>query len=303
MAESDRGSGESAAYQSNPQMHKHFTGASMRSTLKANILASALTLFLIMPLLGHADSGCEFAPPRSLKAHPASTSAEEGQIPPYRNRLSKESATEVRAFHVRQQQPGDSVQEQADGSERHFNLMQRQVVCGKSRDVLMLKISERTSENPNVSQAFTALKAMAMMGMHSEAEYQQAVAQYGATLKAYFRRVNSPDGGSADEGRLILDKYHKQEKQQRGQSAPATSQDKQQAAELRSKMQEMKARGDIAGMMQMAQQFQGGGQGDARKQQGQQEMNRDLWSLWMQCLKEMREAAYFSRLDYSSVQE
>jgi hypothetical protein len=64
----------------------------------------------------------------------------------------------------------------------------------------------------------------------------------------------------------------------------------------------MKARGDYAGMQQLALQYQGKVQGDSRVQQAKQEMDRDMWPFWIQCLKEMREAAYFTRLDYDSIQ-
>ncbi len=65
----------------------------------------------------------------------------------------------------------------------------------------------------------------------------------------------------------------------------------------------MKARGDIAGMMQMAQQFQSGGHGAPSANQGKQEISHDLWPLWLQCVKDLHAAAYPSRLDYNAVQD
>jgi hypothetical protein len=67
-------------------------------------------------------------------------------------------------------------------------------------------------------------------------------------------------------------------------------------------MQEMKARGDIAGMMQMAQQFQGATKGETANQAAG-EMNRDLWPLWSQCLQDMHAVAFRTRLEYSAVKE
>lgn len=267
-------------------------------------VAAIFATLLLLPLPAYADGSCELiAPAKPLKPHPGSVAASDGMSPPYLNRLSKQGLPEIRKAYVGQQQPGDFFQEKAENETRTLALFQRQAACGKTRDVLALKISERTADNPNASQAFGALKAMTLLGQHSEAEYQQVLKRYGLTLKAYFRTVITPEGKSVDEGRLILDRCRKQEAQQRGQTTPATAANKQQSKEMRAQMQEMKARGDIAGMMQMAQQFQSSGRGDAAANQGKQEMNRDLWPLWLQCVKDMHAAAYLTRLDYTAVKD
>lgn len=262
------------------------------------------TVAMILPLLAYADGGCEFiASARPVKAYPGSVAASDGMTPPIKQRLSKQGINSIRNAYNGQLQPGESLQEKADSEIRTLALIQRQSACGQTRDVVALKISERAAENPHASQAFTALKAMTLMGQHSEAEYQQVVTQYGLALKAYFRSIAGPDGQLVDEGRLILDRCRKQEAQQRGRFAPATSADKQQASEMRAKMREMKARGDIAGIAEMAQQFQNSGRGNAAANLGKQEMNRDLWPLWLQCVKDMHAAAYLTRLDYSAVRD
>lgn len=266
--------------------------------------SATLATILLLPLLAHADSGCELIPAaRPVRAHPGSVAASDGMTPPYRHRLSKQGMADIRNAYAGQLQAGEFFQEKAENDARTLALFQRQAACGQTRDVLALKISERTADNPNASQAFGALKAMTLLGQHSEAEYQQVLTQYGLALKAYFRSIAAPEGQLVDEGRLILDRCRKQEAQQRGQTTPATSADKQQASDMRAKMQEMKARGDIAGMMQMAQQFQSGGRGNAAANQGKQEMDRDLWPLWLQCVKDMHAAAYLTRLDYSAVRD
>ena len=267
-------------------------------------VAATLATILLLPLSAYADGGCEFiAIARPVKAHPGSVAASDGMKPPLRNRLSKQGLTEIRNAYAGRLQAGDFFQEKAENETRTLVLFQRQAACGQTRDVLALKVSERTTDDPNASKAFGALKAMTLIGQHSEVEYQHVLTQYGMALKGYFRTVAMPDGQLIDEGRLILDRCRKQEAQQRGQPAPATAANKQQAGEMRAKMQEMKARGDIAGMMQMAQQFQNGGRGDAAASQGKQEMNRDLWPLWLQCVKDMHAAAHLTRLDYSAVQD
>ena len=266
--------------------------------------SATLATILLIPLLAHADGGCEHIPSaRPVKAYPGSVAASDGMPPPFQQRLSKQGMADIRNVYAGQLQTGEFFQEKAENEARTLALFQRQTACGQTREVLALKLNERTADNPNASQAFGALKAMTLLGQHSEAEYQQVLTQYGLALKAYFRSIYAPDGKLIDEGRLILERCRKQEAQQRGETAPATSAEKQQAGEMRAKMQEMKARCDIAGMMQMAQQFQSSGRSNAAANQGRQEMDRDLWPLWLQCVKDMHTAAYRTRLDYSAVKD
>lgn len=266
------------------------------------LFAIATAAIMLLPLSASADGGCEFIPAaKPVKMLPGSVPASDDQPPPRRERLSKQRLPDIRNSYARLLAPGDSFQEKTSPETRTLILFQRQAACGTTRDVPALKISERTADNPNVSKAFTALKAMTLLGQHSEAEYQQTLSRHGSALKAYFRTVPAPDGQLIDEGRLILDRCRKEEAGQRGTLAPATSADnKQQARELRARMQEMKARGDLAGMMQAAQQFQNEGRGNAAASQGKQEMNRDLWPLWLQCVQDLHAAAYLTRLEYSA---
>ena len=266
----------------------------------------ARTAALLTPLLltqaALADSVCEFPPPLPLKAYPVSVAASGRQEAPNRTRLSKEPLEEIRRAYESHGTAGDSYQERTDGDYRSFSVFQRQTACNQTRNVLALEISERIGDNPNVSHAFGALKSMVVMGMHSEEEYHDAEKRYGTALKAFFREVSAPDQSVADEGRLILERCKREEKQQRTQFATPSTSDRQQASDLRKKMQEMKARGDIAGMMQMAQQFQGATKGETANQAAG-EMNRDLWPLWSQCLQDMHAAAFRTRLEYSAVKE
>ncbi|MEI7638014.1 MAG: hypothetical protein WCJ37_11965 [Syntrophus sp. (in: bacteria)] len=252
-----------------------------------------LLMSLLVPYNGLADEGCEMPPPQKLTAYPGSVSTVEGQTPPYRDRLAKPRLVEVKSYY-----PDTSVEEAADSGIKTVKLYQRISACGKTKDALLLNIQARTNDDPNVAQAFTALQGMTMMGLRSPAELKQAKSQYGDVLKAFFRTVNTKEGGSEDEGRMILNKYLKLEKQQRNQPARGASQDKERAAEMRKKMQAMKASGDYAGMQQLATQYQGRAKQDPSVQQAQQEMKRDLWELWIQCLQEMKAVAYYTRLSY-----
>jgi hypothetical protein len=252
-----------------------------------------LLMSLLAPYKGLADGGCEMPLPQKLTAYPGSVSAVEGQTPPYRDRLSKARLAEVKSYY-----PGIIREESRDSGIHTVKLYEQISACGKTKNTFLLNIQARISDDPNVTQAFTALQGMTMMGLRSHAELNQVKKQYSDVLKAFFRTVNTEEGGSEDEGRIILNKYKKLEKQQRNQPAKGTSQDKQRGAEMRKKMQAMKAAGDYAGMQQLAMQYQSKAQQDPGVQQAQQEMKQDLWDLWTQCLQEMKTAAYYSRLSY-----
>ena len=254
-----------------------------------------LLIWLLIPCSGLADEGCEMPPPRKLNAYPGSVSAVEGQTPPYRDRLVKARLSEVKSYY-----PGISTEEGTDSGIKTVKLYERISACGKTKNLLLLNIQVRINDDPNVTQAFTALQGMTMMGLRSDSELKKAKSQFSEVLKAFFRTVNTEEGGSEDEGRMILNKYKKLEKQQRNQTAKGSSEDKQRGAEMRKKMQALKATGDYAGMQQLAMQYQGKAQQDPGVQQGQQEMKRDLWELWTQCLQEMKAAAYYTRLVYEN---
>ena len=68
-------------------------------------------------------------------------------------------------------------------------------------------------------------------------------------------------------------------------------------------MKELKAQGDIAGMMALAQnskKFQGppAGMEEAAKM-ADEDRNRDTWDIWVKCLKDTSVASYRTRLEYS----
>ena len=69
-------------------------------------------------------------------------------------------------------------------------------------------------------------------------------------------------------------------------------------------MQELKAKGDIAGMMQLAQnrkEFHGppANQREAMNL-AMDDRNRDTWAIWLKCLQELKSAAYTTKIEYGS---
>jgi hypothetical protein len=166
----------------------------MRKVHFVESIVVAFVVSVLMSSVGFSDEGCGLEPTRKLVPYPGSISSIDGQTPPYKLRLSKDRQSDVKKYYSQQKQQGVFMQEQNDNGFKTENISHRKAACGKPTDALLLKIMERTSDEPSVSQAFVAIKAMMTMGMHSDAEYQQAVKQYGATLKAFFRTVNMPDG-------------------------------------------------------------------------------------------------------------
>ncbi len=72
------------------------------------------------------------------------------------------------------------------------------------------------------------------MGEHSEARITDAMNQYGAALKAFFRTINTPDGGQANEG-ADPRQIRKLDKHQRGTGPCANAAGQTAAAEMRRK--------------------------------------------------------------------
>ena len=147
--------------------------------------------------------------------------------------------------------------------------------------------------------------------MHTEAELQAAETAYGEVATAYYRTVQDPQTGKTiNEGELIVKRAHKAahpneaQLKEAGKQNKVSDEEKAAAQEVKRQMQELKTKGDIAGMMQLAQsrkEFQGP---PANQQQAMQlamaDMNRDTWPIWINCLQELKAAGYATKIVYSS---
>lgn len=270
-----------------------------------NLFAVAALCFAVQgPGRLLADGGEEILLPHSMPVYPGSVQVDEDNS---LNRLTKDSLAAVRKYFEANLQPGDSIKAFTEDGEAGFNVMYTKKVGSRNLTVLQVRVAARTEKRPP-HQAFGELNAQVSAGRHKEPELQALLKEYGEIDLAYFRRGAA--GGRGDEADQILSAAHKQAHPDEarlkaaGKKNKVSADDKAEAKELKKKMKELKAQGDFAGMMALAQsnkKFQAppAGQMEAARLAAE-DRNRDTWDLWVGCLKETRAAAYRTRLEYAS---
>jgi hypothetical protein len=221
-------------------------------------------------------------------------------------RLSKDGLAAAQKFFEMRLKPGDKVKPFSGDGEAGFDVTYTKKVGSRELTVMEVRVTARTEKRPP-HQAFGELGAQVSAGRHEEAELKAIEKEYGEIDSAYFRRAAGQNG---DEAAALLARAHKQahpdedKLKAAGRKSKVSDEDKAEAKELKKKMKELKAQGDFAGMMALAQsskKFQAppAGQAEAAKLAAQ-DRNRDTWDLWLNCLKETKAAAYRTRLEYSS---
>lgn len=212
--------------------------------------------------------------------------------------LTKDSVEEVRQFFESTRQNGDRV----DPVEPTGSTAYQLVYAGPEvqRPVLLVGFEEKKPDT-NIHPALGELKAQVMMGKHSEQEYQLLENQYKRLHLSYFKDVDDGQGGVVSEGEKIYKETYAQVHgaTKAAMKQPPTQSQKSEAAALKQQMQEMKAKGDIAGMMQMAQKFSHSPGQTAPGATAMQAMQADTWDLWVRCLRDMDAVAYRTRIHYS----
>ncbi|MCM2268405.1 MAG: hypothetical protein NDI60_11615 [Elusimicrobiales bacterium] len=219
-------------------------------------------------------------------------------------RLAKDDLGAVRKYFEGQLKPGDSIENFSEDGEAGFKVLYTKKLGARNQTVLEVRVAARSEKRPP-HQAFGELFSQVSSGRHTRAELTALEKKYGDIDSAYFRR-----GGEGGEDKIILARAHKQAHPDEGKLKAAgrrnkvSDADKADAKEFKRKMKELKAQGDMAGMMALAQsknKFQAppAGQLEAAKLAAE-DRDRDTWDLWVKCLEETAAAAYRTRLEYSS---
>lgn len=256
----------------------------------------SLLFLCLLSLAGNplaADGGAEeLLAPRPL---PAYAKAVPAVATDRRVVLTKDVLETVKRFFEPRKQPGDRLANSVSG----FTLAAHKTVGGAEKSIALVE-AETKEASDNLHPALGELKAQAVMGRHSEAEYQALEAKYKRLSRAFFRLVED-DGKAVSEGELI---YRKAYRQAHGANTAAVknTQDpskKAQAQEMRKQMQAMKAKGDFAGIMNAA---QGANPSPGQTAPGAATMaaaSQDTWDLWVRCLQDLEKAAYWTRIRYA----
>lgn len=253
-------------------------------------------LFLLSVAGGHlvADGGAEtFLAPRPL---PVYTKAVPSVATDGRVVLTKDAPAAVKRFFEQCKQPGDRL----DSSTSGFTLTFHKKIGGTEKSVSLVEVETKEATG-NLHSALGELKAQTVMGRHSEAEYQALEAKYKRLAQAFFRQVED-EGRSVSEGELI---YRKAYRQAHGADTAAVKNTndpakKAQAQEMKKQMQEMKAKGDLAGMMKAAQGFDKSPGQTAPGAAAMAAAGKDTWDLWVKCLQDLEKAAYWTRIRYAA---
>lgn len=254
-----------------------------------------------LPAPAAADGDQEILAAHPIEVYPGSVPEKAGSETA---RLSKDGIGAVRSFYKSRLKPGDRLEDFSGDGEAGFSVIYTKKVGNRELTALEVRVSARTEKTPP-HQAFGELHNQTQLGRHSEAEFKLLESEHAAIGSAYFRRA--PGGGT--EADLILERAHKaahpdeQKLKAAGRKHKVSDGDKAEAKELKRKMKELKAQGDIAGMMALAQgskKFQGppAGMEEAAKMAAE-DRNRDTWDIWVKCLKDTSVAAYRTRLEYS----
>ncbi len=247
-----------------------------------------------MTVSAPADEGAGVIQPHLLAIYaPADL-----QDPPDRVRLlSKDPVAKVRKFYEAHLEAGDKIEELKNENERGFQLTFYQTVDGVPQSVQLLQVTEK-APGTIMHDALGELKGLVQKGLHTEAEFQAMEKQYRNLDVAYYRRVDNGQGGTDDEGeriyRLARDQAHGDEKFEVDQDELAAG--KAKAKELKKQMKALKAKGDIAGMMKLAQQSKLAPPTVAG--QAMEATAKDTWDIWAACLRDLKAAAYWTRLEF-----
>lgn len=252
-----------------------------------------------------ADEGEGVLAAHPVAAYPGSVAERDGDR---LARLTRDDLAAVRKFYESKLQPGDRIEPYAADGETGFTVVYAKKVGKREQTAFELRAVTRTDKRPP-HQAFGELNAQVSMGRHAEAELAALQQRYGDIDSAYFRTVPG-EGRSRDEAALLLEAAHKaahpdgDKLKAAGRKSKVSADDKAEAKEFKKKMKELKAQGDIAGMMALAQgnkKFQSApaGMADAAAMAAA-DRDRDTWDLWVKCLKDTKAAAYRVRLEYSA---
>jgi hypothetical protein len=269
--------------------------------MKIEKLLVCAAFCLLAPGSAFADGGEEILVAHPMPVYPGSVQAsDKGKLA----RLAKDDLAAVKKYFEAKLQPGDKIVPFSGDGEDGFKVTYTKKVGSRELTVLELRATARSEKRPP-HQAFGELFSQVSGGRHKESELKALEKEYGDIDSAYFR---GSTGGSEDK--QILERAHKlahpdeDKLRAAGRKHKVSADDKAEAKEFKKKMKELKAQGDIAGMMALAQsnkKFQSApaGMAEAARMAGE-DRNRDTWDIWVKCLKETKAAAYRTRLEYSS---
>jgi hypothetical protein len=230
---------------------------------------------------------------------------------PQTHQLAKERLAEVKKYFDRQIQPGDRWESITAGAETGFRLIQTGRIGGREQTLELVRLAGQRPKAHSPFPVMGELNLEVAAGRHTQAEFDAVDRQYADLNQAYFKRVLDEKGVEKSEADAIYARYLKIAKpelaaldqaERAERSAPRDrAAEKAKAAELKAKMKALKAKGDLAGMMKLAREARAGQPDpmeDPKVQSYTAAMSRDNWKLWLECLAEIKRAAFWTDIRY-----
>ena len=241
-----------------------------------------------------ADDPGKIFIPHQVQEYPGSIRRAEGD----RNTLlSKDKMPAILAYYQKYKIHGDRIEQFEDDWSTGFQVIYTENIDGKQQSAVLLTVRQKKATermHPALGELFMQTK----FGRHSEQEFRLVEKQYAQVSTAFYRLVDDGNGKYISEGDLIYKKTYASVygKGQMQKPDNETSQMKNSTRDIRQQAQEMKARGDMAGLAQLAQQSRAH---SGQTQEGASAMDmatKDTWNTWLKCLQDLDATAYRTQI-------
>lgn len=214
--------------------------------------------------------------------------------------LTKSSFEDVKKFYEKNKIAGDKLKPFNTDTEKGIKVVYYKTLSGKVQSVQELEFTSRIPDT-NIHDALGELKAQVLMGNHSEAEYNALENKYKNLHLAYFKQITDDEGRRTSEGKAIYIKARNtaHPKKISAGSDEEVAAGKAKSQDMKKQMQALKAKGDFAGMMRLAQESNKSPRQTTAGAEAMDAMTADTWDLWKKCLEDLHQAAYWTKLSYN----
>jgi hypothetical protein len=263
----------------------------------------ALIVLLSLPMTLRADEGEGILPPHPVDLYPGSVALDSRPDASFRTRLTKDRLETVRKFYDSRKIAGDRWVTSTEGNQSVATLNTYKRSGQKEQAAFELELTGKDEYAGASYPGFIDLQAQVQMGRHTQEEYQALVKKYGGLYRAFFRRVLDDEGEAVGEDVGILRRAeqaaHPDSDKPKAPDAATQAAGKARAKDLKQRMQALKAKGDIAGMLRLASEGRNELPVVPSVEESTKSAQRDTWDIWVKCLKDLEAAAYWTRIDYA----
>jgi len=271
----------------------------VRMSMKRFLYFAGLLLFCVTlgAFVVSADEGAEVLIGHPIKIYPGCVQEFDSDQTIL---LTKSSFEDVKKFYDKNKIAGDKLEPFMNDTEKGIKVVYHKTIGGKNQSVQELEFTSRIPDT-NIHDALGELKAQVLMGNHSEAEYNVLENKYKNLHLAYFKQITDDEGRRTSEGKAIYIKARNtaHPKKISAGSDEEVAAGKAKSQDMKKQMQELKAKGDFAGMMRLAQESNKSPRQTTAGAEAMDAIAADTWDLWKKCLEDISQAAYWTKLKYN----